>query len=74
MSRWSGLRLVCEGCGSHHTRNVTVGQGCPLCGRGRLVPVDRIQPRPRADQPPTRAGGVPGTSTEDDDAPSDSST
>jgi hypothetical protein len=46
MRRLSDMsRLACDHCGAHHTREVTAGQTCPLCGIGKLHPIDPIPPR-----------------------------
>lgn len=48
----SSLRLVCDHCGSHHTQDVSSGQLCPLCGLGRLHPIDGRRTNAHA-QPPS---------------------
>jgi hypothetical protein len=50
MLRFSDLRrLACDHCGAHHTRDVVVGQRCPLCGIGHLQPVEPVPNRARPD-------------------------
>jgi hypothetical protein len=76
MRRLSDLppRLACDHCGAYHTLGVTDGQLCPLCGRGRLRPVEDV-PDPHRDhqRPATTSSGVPGTASTCSPAPSASS-
>jgi hypothetical protein len=43
------LRLVCDFCGAHHTRDVVPGQLCPLCGIGRLQPLEKVRKRGKSE-------------------------
>lgn len=38
--------MVCDECGAHNTEDLTPGQLCPLCGRGRLYPLEPRTRRP----------------------------